>query len=212
MTEQPIPQRRSRGTDSATREQLLVAAREAVAADGLNASSRRITTTAGVNLAAITYYFGSKDQLIAAALLEEIETLVEPALVALEQAGDPVGRLATAVATLLATFEAHRERVPVLLEALLLASGDRPGAESARNVINRLRARLAAVVTELQATGAIPTWVEPDAMASLIVAVSSGIAVQSRVEPAGPTTGAVAAQFASLLVASTGAAAQRPME
>ena len=51
---------------------------------------------AGANLAAITYHFGSKDDLIAAALAAEIDRLVEPALAALEAKGPASSRLAEA--------------------------------------------------------------------------------------------------------------------
>ena len=70
---------------TSTRQDLLDAARECVRTHGLaGTTSREITTTAGANLAAITYHFGSKDELIAEALFGELERRIQPALAMLE--------------------------------------------------------------------------------------------------------------------------------
>ena len=47
-----------------TRERILGAAEELFAEQGFSTSLRRITASAGVNLAAVNYHFGSKDELI----------------------------------------------------------------------------------------------------------------------------------------------------
>ncbi len=85
-----MSQRRSSSEDSATRDRLLAATTNLIARDGIAAAtSRRITDEAGVNLAAITYWFGSKENLVDAALRDQVAALVEPALTILEGDGDP---------------------------------------------------------------------------------------------------------------------------
>lgn len=77
----PGPARRERG--EATREQLLRAAIEVFGRKGFEASTRELTSAAGVNLAAIPYHFGSKEGLYLAAaehIATEIGRRVAPAL------------------------------------------------------------------------------------------------------------------------------------
>src|SRR5687768_16619211 len=88
----PGPARRSKGTrQTDTRDRLLEAARRCVRKGGLAAAtSRDITTEAGANLAAITYHFGSKDELLATALFDELHGRLGPALELLSSGGDPL--------------------------------------------------------------------------------------------------------------------------
>lgn len=191
--------------DSPTRTGLLDATRRVVQEHGLaGATSRRITTEAGANLAAITYHFGSKDQLVADALFGELEARVAPVLALLEQDVPAVERLVVAVQGLVGEFEASRDTVPVYLEALALAAGDGPFAERGRTMVVALRARLAEVVRDLRDEGTVADWVDPEAMASLLIAAANGLALQSRLDPDGPGVPALAAQFAGLLLAARG--------
>ncbi|MHB1139522.1 MAG: TetR family transcriptional regulator, partial [Microthrixaceae bacterium] len=165
------------------------------------ATSRRIAEVAGVNLAAITYYFGSKDALVAAALDAELERLVEPAMTTLESDGDPGANLLAAVQQLLATFAVERDRAPTYLTALLEAARA-PDDGTGRSVMQRLRERIAAVVRSQVDTGQVVPWVEPDAMAALIIAAANGIVLQVTVDPDGPTVEETATQFALLLMSA----------
>lgn len=194
------PQRRSkdaRATD--TRERLLAGAREVVARDGLaGATSRQITEAAGTNLASVTYHFGSKEQLVAAALAEEIESLIEPALAALEGDDPPATRLVHAVGLLLGSFEAQQHRVPLFFEA---AAGElRSGAGPTGAILAAARGRLTAVIESLREDGTIPAWIEAAPMAALIVATAQGLVLQSALDPAGPSPREMAGQFARLLL------------
>ncbi len=200
MTEASGPQRRAANERGAARARLLGATCQLIASDGIGAvTSRRITDVAGENLASITYYFGSKHALVAEALVAEVERLVEPTMRALEGEGDPVQRLMGAITDLLRTFADERERAPAYLAALVEAAR---GAGGGAEVIDRLRSRLAAVVGQLVANGTAPGWVDPDAMAALIIATANGIALQVCVDPDGPSAEAQAAQLASLFVAA----------
>jgi AcrR family transcriptional regulator len=84
--------RPARRDHSGARDRLLQATRQCVRDRGLTGtSSRTITDAAGVNLAAITYYFGSKDDLVSAALADELRDWIQPALEQLTGGtGDPV--------------------------------------------------------------------------------------------------------------------------
>src|SRR4051794_16451753 len=89
-----------------TKLRLIEAARICVRDRGLaGTTSREITRLAAANLAAITYHFGSKDALVAAALFGELERRVSPALGALDAPGAPAARMLAAIQQLAAEFE-----------------------------------------------------------------------------------------------------------
>jgi AcrR family transcriptional regulator len=188
-------------TSERTRAALIEAAREVVRDKGLvGATSREITSVAGANLAAITYHFGSKDELVAEALFAEIQRRVVPVLDALDGEGEPATRLLVAVQDLLAEFERSRRDTVVYLEALLLATRDATYRRSALEVYRSISARLSSTIGDLVEEGLIPTWVEPASMASLIMAVANGVALQTQLDPRGPDQVAMAGQFATLLL------------
>lgn len=205
-TAPPGSQRRSkdaRPTD--TRARLLAATAQVVAEGGVaGATSRDIAAAAGTNLASITYHFGSKDALVAAALVAEVERLVEPALAALEGDGEPSTRMLDAVGALLEAFDASRHQAPAYLEALVASTRSGEAGDEAHALIGRLRERLRAVIVDLQESEVIPPWIAPEAMAALVVAVANGIVLQGALDPTGPAPEAQALQFAGLLVAAQG--------
>ncbi len=209
-------QRRAASDDGEVRTRLIDTTARIIAGDGLAAAtSRRITEEAGVNLAAITYWFGSKQALIDATLRSEVAVLVDPALEVLEADGDPGIRMMDAIGRLLATFAERHENTTAYLTALIEAARpptdpDRTGdADPTREVVARIRRRLSAVNAELVEAGSVPGWVDPDAMASLVVAAANGIALQCALEPDGPSAADQATQLARLLLA---AHADRPSE
>ena len=194
---------------SDTRRRLVDAAWECVRTGGsTGATSRAITTAAGANLGAITYYFGSKDALVAEAVGEAIEVLVRPALRALQdEALDPVSRLLNAVAQLQEAYEQSADDAPVYLE-VLIQSRRRPELRRRVNeVFGEIRAMLSQQMAELQAGAFLPEWVQPEAMAGLLLAVAQGVVLQTAIDGAGPTHAPMADQFARLLLASR---AERP--
>jgi AcrR family transcriptional regulator len=195
-------QRRSKARrDTGTRDRLVEATQGCLRTRGLAAtSSRAITDLAGANLAAITYHFGSKERLVAVALTAELREWTDPVLGLLDAPGDPVTRLLGAVSTLNATFDEQRERVPGLLEVFVHAARDPDPGNPVSATWTGLRERLAAVIVELHERGVVPIWVEPNAMASLILAVAAGTVVSATVEPSGVDHRAIATQFANLLL------------
>src|SRR5450755_2652725 len=106
---------------SDTRERLVAAAWDCVRKAGTaGATSRAVTAAAEANLGAITYYFGSKDLLVAEAVGGAIEALLAPALAALQdEALDPVSRLLEAVTRLQRAYEQSSEDAPAYLEVLV---------------------------------------------------------------------------------------------
>jgi AcrR family transcriptional regulator len=201
----PPKRRRAAAGSSDTRRQLLDAARRCVRDKGLTgATSREITAAAGANLAAITYHFGSKDDLVAEALFEEIVRRVEPALHHLEASDDPVAGMLDAVRELLAEFERTRRDTVVYLEALLLAARDARYRRRALEIHRTIGRRLAELIRRLRDEGVVAPWVDPEAMAALLLAVANGIALQTLIDPSGPGHEALAGQFAGLLLAASG--------
>jgi AcrR family transcriptional regulator len=211
MSEKTKRRQSSPGSTSATRERLLEAARVCVRRHGLaGASSREITTLADANLAAITYYFGSKDDLIAEALFGELERRVQPALAMLDAPGPAGSQLLSVVQALSEEFERSRKDTVVYFEALLLAVRDKRYRRGALELYQSLRRRLTDSVTELQDQGVVPAWVTPEATAGLILAIANGIALQSELDPDGPDHRAISAEFAQLLLAVSGSAGTGP--
>jgi len=208
MNASSTPRRRSPAPDPAaadTRARLLEAARTTVRDHGLaGATSRQITSTAGANLAAITYHFGSKDDLIAEALFDDLDRRVRPALALFDQAGDPTTALALAVQQLTAELDRSRDDALVYLESLLLATRDARYRRRALALYRDLGDRLAALLARLIDEGVVPSWVDPVPMASLVLAVANGIALQGSLDPKGPPPSSLAGQFAGLLVAVAG--------
>ena len=73
--------------DADTKTKILDAAEELFAKHGLDATSlRQITASAGVNLAAVNYYFGTKDELVRAVLSRRITAINQKRLLMLEAA------------------------------------------------------------------------------------------------------------------------------
>ncbi len=186
-----------------TRQRLLDATRECLCRQGVAATtSRDIATAAGANLAAITYYFGSKDDLVAAALLEALREWLAPTLDVLDGEGDATERTIAAIQTLTVTFEAHRADAPAYLEALVQSTRMTSLHAGLLGLWDELRGLLTAQMQEMQQAGRLPTWVDPPAMASLLVAVANGLVLHVTIDPAGPDLAAMAGQFGALLLAA----------
>jgi AcrR family transcriptional regulator len=176
-----------------TRDRLLTATREAIRDVGLPATTaRQITGRAAANLAAIPYHFGSKDALVTEALVSEARELLAPVWELLGSDRPAVERATGAVAMLDDLFDDALDQVPAGLGELW----------------GQLRDRLARDIAAQGEDGLLPAWVEPSAMAALILAVVNGVVVSSVIDPDGPDHRAVANQFLALLM--TAATPQSP--
>ena len=186
-----------------TGQRLIAATRRCIAEKGLAATtSRDITAAADANLAAITYHFGSKDELVAAALLEALRDWLTPTLDVLGGGGDAAARSMVAIQTLTSTFAHHRAEAPAYLQALVEAHRVPALRDGVVRLWADLRVLLAAHITEMRARGELGAWVHPEAMATLLVAVANGLVLQVTSDPDGPQLEAMAAQFGGLLLAA----------
>jgi AcrR family transcriptional regulator len=166
-------------------------------------TSRRIAQESGVNLGGITYHFGSKDELVTRALLEAIRTWLEPALTVLRTDQHPIPRMIAAIQALEESFEKARDMLPVYLEAMVMASRDDSLGQAVRATFAELRAFLTDQTEELRATGFLPAWVDPGAMALLLIAAADGIALHAALDPGSVDHRAVASQAMQLLLAAS---------
>jgi AcrR family transcriptional regulator len=193
----------SAGAPDATRARLLDGALECLRRFGLRGTtSRAIAAAAGVNLGAITYHFGSKDELVAQALLSAVRGWIEPALDILRGDGDPAERLLAAVEHLRSAFEGARDMLPVYLEALVAAPRHDTLRRGVEELLAEVRTFQSAQLREQQAAGYLPSWVDPDAMATLLVSTADGIALHAVLEPDAVDPSALAAQAVQLLLAA----------
>jgi AcrR family transcriptional regulator len=186
-----------------TRDQLIRATREAIRDVGMPATTaREIVRRAPANLAAIPYYFGTKDALVTEALVAETSELVAPVLELLAGPGPAAERAAEAVARLNELFEASRPQVPVYLAALAAIPHSPDVRYALGSLWANLRARLAEDIAREVDGGRLPEWIAPDAMAAAILSLVNGVVVASIIDPDGPDHRAVAAQFLALLLAA----------
>ncbi|WP_289850576.1 TetR/AcrR family transcriptional regulator [Actinoallomurus purpureus] len=187
-----------------TRRRLLEATLDVLRSHGAaRATSRQIASAAGVNLQAITYHFGSKDELVAQALVHAVRTWIEPARTALTGvADDPLGRLFGTVLALQEALDQAREHFPAYIEALATASRDETVRNQVVGLLAELRDALATSIRELRESGYIAAWVDPEPMASLIIAAGDGFVLHSTLDPAAYAPEATLNQVIQLLLAA----------
>lgn len=165
-------------------------------------TSRAIATASGANLGAITYHFGSKDELVAQALLRTIRSWMEPALAVLRQDIDPATRLIAAIDQLRLTFEDAREMLPVYLEALLAASRNETLRRGVQEIMAEVRSFLSAQLSEQRDAGLLPEWIDSNPMAALLMATADGLGLHAVLDPESVDVETVGAQAVQLLLAA----------
>lgn len=195
--------RASSSTTSGTRVKLLDAAAAIIATDGAAAAtSRAIVDGAGENLGAITYYFGSKQNLMAEVHARAAHDLIQPVLTTLRSGRPPLERLLEAVQQLNKILQDNRSRLVGYTQTIAPATHDPAVGDSLRALYKELREALADDISDQKQTSLVPDWVEPNAMADLIVAVANGIAIAAATDPEQTNPAATSAQFAQLLLAA----------
>jgi AcrR family transcriptional regulator len=166
-----------------TRSRLLDAAWRVIAADGLRAAtSRRITAEAGANLGAITYYFESKNKLVAEAVVAQMQRWTEPlaeAIVADER--DASDRTDAVIAALLARFGQSAGEVRGVLEAVLAPDLGREVRAGLQAHLSSFQQVVADVIRRRQHRGEVPRAVQPDATAGMFTAFAFGLLTQELV-------------------------------
>jgi len=184
-----------------TRERLLAATTASLREKGVvGLTSREITRTAGVNLQAITYHFGSKDSLVATALTDVVRQRLEPIRGALETDGDPATKLFDALAAIRRSFDVDRDDLAMYAEAMAASTTNPELAQSLEELHEDLHRYLATLISEMQRERYIQRWVEPDAMAALLISIGDGLAAQARTTE--PDVDGVLDQVALLLLSA----------
>ncbi len=136
-----------------TRTALLAAARELFAEQGYDgASVRAITSRAGANLGAITYHFGSKEELYLDLLTSLVRPLRDRIIETTSRPVPPLDRLGDVVDAYFEHLAEHPDLPRFLLERI--ASGQPPPAPVAA-VMGAILQSLSSVVAEGQADGSI---------------------------------------------------------
>ncbi len=188
-----------------TRQQLIRATREAIRDLGAGgATAREITGRASANLASIPYHFGSKDALVAEALLAETRELIAPVLEMLSSDRPAAERAVEAAGLLNELFERTQRQVPIYLAALAASPHSPQVATGLAALWTEVRTALADDIARQLHAKTLPGWVDAQAMAALILSLVNGVVIAAAVDPDGPDHRAVGVQFLALLLAAGG--------
>ncbi len=134
--------------------------------------------------------------------MEALRAWLEPSLKVLRGDGPSPTRALTAIRTLTSTFAEHRDEAPTYLQAMVEA----PRMDGLRSgVVDlwcELRQLLAEQLHDMTESGELGNWVDPEAMAAVLIACANGLVLQVTVDPNGPSMDAMTAQFGALLLAA----------
>ena len=196
-----MQRRSSEDSDARTRGKLIEATQQLLATAGAHAlTSRAIASAADANLASITYYFGSKEQLVTESMIATARDLLAPVVLTLNSDGEPTVKMLESVVLLSRILDEHRDDLFAYLH-VLAASPTNPSIAAALRALHRDMARVLAEEIDVQrAAGQLPSWISPTVMAQLILAVVHGTLVASVVDPGNVDEAAIGAQFAQLLL------------
>ena len=208
----PGQRRAPRTSTSSTRDRLVDATVDLIGTNGPQAAtSRAITEAADANLGAITYYFGSKDALVAHAMAAVARTLLEPVVAELTRRDvDPVQNLLGSIQMLNRLFNENHELLPAYLHTLAAAATDDSVQDAVRELHRTLVSVLQESISHQQREGLLPAWITPEPMAQLILATANGIIVAAATDPDRTNETAIGAQFAQLLLSTRTNPLDRP--
>jgi AcrR family transcriptional regulator len=157
--------RRARGDD--TRQQILAAARAALAENGAaGTTTRSIADRAGVQLSLVHYHFGGKQQLLAAVLDRENEVLLERQRALYDSPGTLADKWRAACVYLREDLSSGYVRIGWELWAAGLADPDL--AERWREALSGWRELLTRVAAEWTAEHGVELPISPRALATLV--------------------------------------------
>lgn len=159
----------------AKRAEILRAALEVIARHGYRkTSTRELAAAAGLSEAGMLHYFGSKEQLFEAVLRARDEADMDRF-----ETGDPIDNLTAIVR--------HNGSVPGLVQlySTFSAEAGDPEHGSHEYFVERyagIREALADAVRARQAAGTLSASADPETIATLLIALSDGLQVQSQYE------------------------------
>lgn len=184
------------------REQLLAAARRLLESKGYaHITARDLVAESGTNLGSIGYHFGSKAELLNTAIGVALEEWTEQvAAVAMAEPVTPIERGFTTWSAMVRSLPEKQAFVMSFMEGLAQARDPLLREQFARHY-RRCRARVSELVAE--SLGKSPEDPRCTALATFVIAMCDGLAVQSLVDPAAlPADDDFRAGMASLWSAS----------
>lgn len=188
------------------REELLAAARRLLEEKGYaHITARDLVAASDTNLHSIGYHFGSKAGLLNAAIGEVFEEwtdkLAEIAMA--EPAVPPFERGRRAWAAMLDSLPESRALLLSYVEALAQAERTESLREQFAEQYRRCRAKVAELVARSLADGTAPEDPRCQSVASFVIAICDGLAVQWLLDPAGaPTSEQLTAGLEAMWTAS----------
>jgi len=163
----------------ARRSQILDAAMECFAEHGIHTTTMRdIMGRSGLSAGAIYQYFKSKDDIVAAAGADRHTKELEA--IAAAYTADGVQALRNLARTFLNTLNNQQERQNRRVGVQLWAEALRDPATLAliREGVNQPRARFIQLIRACQRRGELPSSLDPDAFARVMIALFQGLVLQ----------------------------------
>ena len=158
--------------DPARREQLALAAYREIATNGFEGlRTREVAQAVGVNIATLHYYFPSKEDLISAVIGHAMSRFQSTLAVS----GPAARRLRGHFEGLRRLSRDEPELFAVMGELMLRSSRDRALAEIVGKTDAFWHASLRKLIKDAQTEGVVPRSVDPEGMASVIVATLKGV-------------------------------------
>lgn len=185
------------------RERLLTAAIDCLARFGwARTTTREIVASAGAHLPDVNYYFGSKGRLMHEAAVHAARRWAQgPLADAAEVASDaPAERLTEVLARFLATLESDRSDAVAAVEAFAQAERSEPLRAELGTAYEEFRV---AVGDSVAGAAGRPAALETRALASVLIALFDGLALQSLLDPGGMPPADELVRALALVAAST---------
>jgi AcrR family transcriptional regulator len=156
---------------------------DVIAQDGWEGVTiRKVTAAAGVSVALVNYHFGSKANLMSAALEFALDQeVVTPAAEALQSAAPD--RVIEELVRVTLEPETSSSARRVFDAALGAVARDPELAARLRPMLDRFRALLADVFRRAASAGRLPAEADPDALAIVFMAMLDGLWLQRMIDP-----------------------------
>jgi AcrR family transcriptional regulator len=174
------------------RDALLSAARQLVRDKGFaHTTARDLVAASNTNLASIGYHFGSKEKLLHLAMEAEFAEWVEHiGAIALAGDGTPLQRMAVAWAAARDTFAQHRALLVSYVEASAQAERSADVRAQLAGHLAAARRRVAEMVLATLVDASVVEREQAHAVASFLIAVCDGLALQWLLDPDAVPSGA----------------------